>query len=83
MKTLLLLVAATLMCAPARGEPPLRIVTIFPKTGNLSMGTTAVDQEPGAQFGVDEINGAGGLVRRQLELIQLDSKSTPLGAIAP
>lgn len=79
---LLLALALAAGCAWGQARETVRIVTIFPKSGVLATGAAPNSIEPGVQFAVDEINDAGGLAGRKLELVQLDSKSTPLGARA-
>jgi branched-chain amino acid transport system substrate-binding protein len=54
---------------------PIRIGAIFPLTGGSSdMGNSAL---VGAKVAVDEINSAGGLLGRPLELVIRDDKADP------
>ena len=60
--------------AESSGEPIL-IGTISPNTGNLAAYGTAVTT--GAALAVEEINDAGGLLGRQLEIINADDQYEP------
>ena len=60
--------------AESSGEPIL-IGTISPNTGNLAAYGTAVTT--GAALAVEEINAAGGLLGRQLEIINADDQYDP------
>ena len=68
--------AASGAAAPVEssGEPIL-IGTISPNTGNLAAYGTAVTT--GAALAVEEINAAGGLLGRQLEIINADDQYDP------
>ena len=68
--------AASGAAAPVEssGEPIL-IGTISPNTGNLAAYGTAVTT--GAALAVEEINAAGGLLGRQLEIVNADDQYDP------
>ena len=68
--------AASGAAAPVEssGEPIL-IGTISPNTGNLAAYGSAVTT--GAALAVEEINAAGGLLGRQLEIINVDDQYDP------
>ena len=55
----------------ARGETPVKIGFIDPITGSLS--ALAVSEVEGAKWTVDQINKAGGILGRQVELLVEDS----------
>ena len=62
--------------APAESsDEPILIGTISPNTGNLAAYGTAVTT--GAALAVEEINDAGGLLGRQLEVINADDQYDP------
>ena len=56
-------------------DEPILIGTISPNTGNLAAYGTAVTT--GAALAVEEINAAGGLLGRQLEIINADDQYDP------
>ena len=58
---------------------PIKIGLYGPLTGPNTMNGVAMVQ--GAELGIAEINAAGGLLGRQLELIQLDDKSNAEQAV--
>ncbi len=69
--------------APCRaGAQVLRVVTIFPRSGSMATGLSPLKMTEGVRLAVDEINQRGGILGRQVELIELDSQSTPLAAKA-
>jgi branched-chain amino acid transport system substrate-binding protein len=55
----------------ARGETPIKIGMVDPLTG--SYAAIARSEVEGAQLGVDQINKAGGVLGRQLQLLVEDS----------
>lgn len=55
----------------ALGEQPIKFGFIDPLTGSLSL--LAVSEVQGARYAVDEINGKGGILGRQVELLVEDS----------
>src|SRR5213595_2225734 len=59
----------------ARGEQPIKIGLISPLTGAWTVYGKA--HSAGLQLGVDEINAAGGVLGRKLEVIVGDSKTEP------
>ena len=65
-------------CA-ASAESPIRIGWLSSLTGPLSSAALAENQ--GVQFAVDEINAAGGINGRKLELITRDTSGEPTKAV--
>jgi len=63
---------------PAHGDDPVRIAVIFAKTG-IAKAMHAISYE-GASFAVDEVNEKGGVLGHQIEMVELDNKSTPIGS---
>ncbi len=74
--TLLLVTALFLLCAgPGDSAETVTIVQIDPISGTMKdVGDRSVQ---GAQFAVDEINAAGGLLGKQLKLMPEDSQMKP------
>src|SRR5438876_9450959 len=71
-------VAAPGVLRSARGEQPIKVGLISPLTGAWTVYGKA--HSPGLQLGVDEINAAGGVLGRKLEVIGGDPKrESPLG----
>jgi len=63
---------------PAMATEPIKIATIFAKTGIAAVQNASYIQM--VELGVEEINNQGGLLGRPVELIVLDNKSTPIGS---
>jgi branched-chain amino acid transport system substrate-binding protein len=63
--------------AQMSGEP-VRIVAIFSQTGIAAAHNEPLI--PMVQLAVEEINGAGGILGRPIQLILLDNQSTPIGS---
>jgi urea transport system substrate-binding protein len=59
----------------ARGEQPIKVGLISPLTGAWTVYGKA--HSAGFELGVDEINAAGGVLGRKLEIIVGDSKTEP------
>ncbi|HEX7811202.1 MAG TPA: ABC transporter substrate-binding protein [Burkholderiales bacterium] len=71
---------ALAVCATtAFAESPIRIGWLSSLTGALS--SAAIAENQGVQFAVDEINAAGGINGRQLELITRDTGGEPTKAV--
>ncbi|MBT9290991.1 ABC transporter substrate-binding protein [Prosthecodimorpha staleyi] len=64
----------------AQGSGPIRIGVLLPLTG--SQATYAPDCQLSAQIAADQINAAGGLLGRKLEIVFRDDKANPNAAIA-
>lgn len=66
--------------APAKHQDTVKLVSIFPRTGvyaqALNMGSVA----DSIQLAIDEINASGGLLGHKVELVEMDSKSSPQSA---
>lgn len=75
---------ATALGAPVRslaqGTGPIRIGVLLPLTG--SQATYAPDCQLSAQIAADQINAAGGILGRKLEIVFRDDKANPNAAIA-
>ena len=79
----LALLAATLASAPAPARadaPPIRIGLIAPLTGPSADFGTSVQQ--GAELAVREVNAAGGVLGRPLELAIEDDRGDPATGLA-
>jgi len=62
----------------ASEEAPIRIASIFSFTGMASeLNRNSIE---GVRMGVREINENGGLLGRQVELVEIDNLSTPIGS---
>src|SRR5580692_12786809 len=80
-RPLLAVACATVCLVPlsAFAKEPIKIGFPIPLSG-----PTAVYGEPilkGAQVAIDDINAAGGVLGRKLELLQRDSKANPAEAV--
>jgi branched-chain amino acid transport system substrate-binding protein len=71
--------ALALATFSARAADPIRIGMIAPLTGPQAEGGRLGIQ--GAKLAVDEINQAGGILGRQLELVFEDDQSTNPGTV--
>jgi len=74
------LAAAALAAAPALAQEPIRIGVTQPLTGAFAASGNYVTQ--GAKIAEDEINAAGGVLGRKIQLIVEDNKSNPTEAVA-
>lgn len=79
MKTMCrLLLAGAMLCVPPVSlaqQPPIQIASIVELSGVGATPGTAFDN--GAKLAVKEINAAGGILGRQIELTSFDDQSTP------
>ncbi len=66
---------ALLLSACGGGDDTVRLGVIGPLTGDYSMYGVSV--KDGAQLAVDELNAAGGILGKTVELIAYDSKGDP------
>ncbi|HWV40534.1 ABC transporter substrate-binding protein, partial [Pseudorhodoplanes sp.] len=64
----------------AQSKDPIRIGILLPLSGAQS--TYSADCQLSAQIAVDQINAAGGIMGRTLEIIYQDDKANPNAAIA-
>jgi branched-chain amino acid transport system substrate-binding protein len=75
--------AALLLCcatvSTAWGQSPIRIGWLSSLTGPLS--SAAVAENQGVQFAVEEINRAGGVGGRKIELVTYDTQGDPTKAV--
>lgn len=77
-KAIILLSLMAVLHQPALAAEPAKIAAIFAKTG-----IAAKDNAPnfqGVSLAVEEINSLGGLLGRQLEVIELDNSSNSIGS---
>ena len=80
MRVLRLVILSFACCSSlAFAESPIRIGWLSSLTGPLSSAAIAEDQ--GVQFAVDEINKAGGVNGRQIELFRRDTSGEPTKAV--
>lgn len=73
------LVGALALTAPAQ-VPPVKIGFFAPLTGPAAPDGTS--SRNGAQMAIDEVNAAGGVLGRPLELVVYDDRLTPSEAVA-
>jgi branched-chain amino acid transport system substrate-binding protein len=73
------LILGALVSAPAFAADTLKIGMVAPLTGPVAESGTY--QTQGAKLAVDEINKAGGILGRQVELVIEDDQSTNPGAV--
>lgn len=66
---------ALLTALTAHAAEPIRIGLNYPSTGNYK--SEGLELSRGALLAVDEINGRGGLLGRQLQLVSLNSAARP------
>ncbi|MHA6642763.1 ABC transporter substrate-binding protein [Mesorhizobium sp. A623] len=64
----------------AQSKDPIRIGVLLPLSGAQS--TYSADCQLSAQIAVDQINAAGGIMGRTLEIVYQDDKANPNAAIA-
>jgi branched-chain amino acid transport system substrate-binding protein len=74
----LVLGACTLVKQATAG--PIRIATIGPITGDGAVWGT--QQQQGVQLAIDDLNAAGGILGRQVELVPFDDKGDPKEAVS-
>ena len=65
------------LCGDDRGQAqePIKIGWLSSLTGPLS--SAAIAENQGVQFAVDEINNAGGILGRKIELLTRDTAGEP------
>jgi branched-chain amino acid transport system substrate-binding protein len=73
------LASGLLAGAPAQAQQPVKIGWLSSLTGPLS--SAAIAENQGVQFAVEEINKAGGVLGRKLELITRDTASDPTKSV--
>ena len=76
----LVALAAGLLAGPALAQEPIKIGVTQPLTGAFAASGNYVMQ--GAKLAEDEINKAGGVLGRKIQLIVEDNKSNPTEAVA-
>ena len=72
--------ACLLFAWPAAAQTPIKIGVTQPLTGAFAASGNYVAQ--GARIAEDEINAAGGVLGRKIELIVEDNKSNPSEAVS-
>src|SRR3982074_342223 len=75
-----ILAAASLIAAPAFGQDAIRIGVTQPLTGAFAASGNYVTQ--GAKIAEEQINAAGGVLGRKIQLVVEDNKSNPTEAVA-
>ncbi len=75
----LLVLSLAFAASDASAQSPIRIGWLSSLTGPLS--SAAIAENQGVQFAVDEINAAGGVNGRKLELITRDTSGEPTKAV--
>jgi branched-chain amino acid transport system substrate-binding protein len=65
---------------PARADEPVRLGVIAARTGDAAVSNLAMFDA--ARFAVDELNAAGGLLGRPVDILEYDNLSTALGSRA-
>ena len=74
----MILTTLTLICLPllfAYGSGSVKIGLNYPKTGPYAV--QGLDQWRATEMAVEEINAAGGIVGKQVEIVWRDSESKP------
>ncbi|KAB2919138.1 MAG: ABC transporter substrate-binding protein [Hyphomicrobiaceae bacterium] len=79
-KTMLAALGATLLAGAAAAQEPIKIGVTQPLTGAFAASGNYVAQ--GAKIAEEEINKAGGVLGRKIQLIVEDNKSNPTEAVA-
>jgi branched-chain amino acid transport system substrate-binding protein len=77
----ILLVLLSLECiavGPLFSAETVKVASIFAFSGIAASANRIPAQ--GVRYGVDEINSRGGIQGHQIELIEIDNKSTPIGS---
>lgn len=75
---LLGLLALALSALPGRAAEPVRLGVVAARTGEAASSNQALFIA--ARFAVDELNAAGGLLGRPVEILEYDNLSTALGS---
>jgi branched-chain amino acid transport system substrate-binding protein len=75
---LLLLIFECVFANPLWSAETVKIASIFAFTGIAAPANRA--SVLGVRYGVEEVNRQGGILGRQIELIELDNRSTPIGS---
>jgi branched-chain amino acid transport system substrate-binding protein len=79
LKTALAVLAATLLAATASAQDTIKIGVTQPLTGAFAASGNYVTQ--GARIAEEQINKAGGVLGKQIQLIVEDNKSNPTEAV--
>ena len=80
LKTALVALGAMLLAGPAAAQDTIKIGVTQPLTGAFAASGNYVTQ--GAKIAEEEINKAGGVLGKKIELIVEDNKSNPTEAVA-
>ena len=78
MKKLLLIGLLCSLFASTAWAEPIRIGVIFAKTGRAS--DVGLDFFKAIRLLTDNVNKSGGVLNRQIELVEFDNISTPIGS---
>lgn len=79
-RTFLSVALSALVSTAVHAAPPIRIGWLSSLTGPLS--SAAVAENKGVEFAVEEINAAGGVLGRKLELVTRDTAGDPTKAVS-
>jgi len=71
----LILIAASALAGAASGQEPIKIGVTQPLTGAFAASGNYVTQ--GAKIAEEQINAAGGVLGRKIQLVVEDNKSNP------
>jgi branched-chain amino acid transport system substrate-binding protein len=75
---LFLLIFECVFASPLWSAETVKIASIFAFTGIAAPANQA--SILGVRYGIEEVNRRGGILGRQIELIELDNRSTPIGS---
>jgi len=76
---LIVFVLALLMTGCGKSNEPIKVGMFGPLSGSMSVA--GQHQKDGAQFAADEINAAGGILGKQLQMIFDDTEGVPQNAV--
>jgi len=74
----LICIISVLSFAPVRAEETIKIASIYAYTGAAAKANAS--SVMGVRFGIQEVNSRGGVLAKELELIEIDNMSTPIGS---
>lgn len=80
--TLLVLLVGIALPNATFAEEVVKIATIYPLSGTYSTGLRQPKIAQSVALAVEALNQQGGLLGRKIEVLEFDSRSTPLGARA-
>ena len=71
-------IVVLLSLSSAHAAETVKVASIFAKTGNAALDNTSALN--GVRLAVQDLNNQGGVLGKQLELLEFDNKSTALGS---